>query len=50
MHDKQLVCLIINHLDVKSVCVIMGYGCVMKVNLRKGNTCGEDFHAGYFIR
>ena len=26
------------------------YGGFMKVNLKKGMTCGDIFHAGYFIR
>tara|TARA_Y100000310_G_scaffold236467_1_gene239638 strand:+ start:206 stop:313 length:108 start_codon:yes stop_codon:yes gene_type:complete len=26
------------------------FGGLMKVNLKKGDTCGKIFHAGYFIR
>jgi len=30
--------------------VVTGLGGFMKVNLQKVITCGEEFHAGYFIR
>jgi len=30
--------------------MVVDLGGFMKVNLKKGMICGENFHAGYFIR
>ena len=38
-----------NQPDVKSSNVVAGLSGVMRVNLKKGMTCGVSFHAGYFI-